>query len=86
MACREIDLSERTWQRWQIQPEDRRTLAVHPMPANLLSAEEEQQIRDIYHQPEYASLPPSQIVPQLADKGIYLASESAFYQVLRRAG
>ncbi len=38
------------------------------------------------HQPEYASLPPSQIVPRLADNGVYLASESTFYRVLRRHG
>ena len=30
--------------------------------------------------------PPSQIVPDLADKGIYVASESTFYRVLREAG
>lgn len=35
---------------------------------------------------EYASLPPSQIVPRLADKGEYLASESTFYRVLKAAG
>lgn len=61
-------------------------MAIHPAPTNRLSVEEEQQIRDICHQPEYASLPPSQIVPRLADKGIYLASESTFYRVLRRYG
>ncbi|MFK4754908.1 IS3 family transposase, partial [Oceanobacter sp. wDCs-4] len=33
---------------------------------------------------EYQSLPPSQIVPRLADKGIYLASESTFYRVLKK--
>lgn len=36
--------------------------------------------------PEYSSLPPSQIVPALADQGIYLASESTFYRVLRAMG
>ncbi|WP_081878504.1 hypothetical protein [Serratia sp. DD3] len=40
----------------------------------------------VCHQPEYANLPPSQLVPRLADKGVYLASESTFYQVLRRYG
>ncbi|WP_221893795.1 hypothetical protein [Bathymodiolus japonicus methanotrophic gill symbiont] len=34
---------------------------------------------------EYANLPPSQIVPILADKGIYIASESSFYRVLHKA-
>jgi hypothetical protein len=31
--------------------------------------EEEQQIRAMCHQPEYASLPPSQIVPRLTESG-----------------
>ena len=33
-----------------------------------------------------ADLPPAQIVPRLADEGIYLASESSFHRVLRDAG
>jgi transposase InsO family protein len=38
------------------------------------------------NRPEYKSLPPSQIVPRLADKGVYIASESSFYRVLRAQG
>ncbi len=38
---------------------------------------------DICNKQEYASLPPSQIVPMLADKGEYIASESSFYRVLK---
>ncbi len=34
---------------------------------------------------EYRNLPPSQIVPRLADKGIYIASESSFYRILKKA-
>ena len=86
MACREAQISLRTWRRWQSRPRDGRKTAIRPVPANRLSAGEEQQIRDICHQPEYASLPPSQIVPRLADKGLYLASESTFYRILRRYG
>ena len=33
---------------------------------------------------EFQSLPPSQIVPILADRGIYLASESTFYRILKQ--
>lgn len=33
--------------------------------------------------PEFADLPPSQIVPSLADRGIYIASESTMYRILR---
>lgn len=86
VACREVELSLRTWRRWQRSPCDRRPDAARPAPANRLSPDEETQIRTVCHQPEYAGLPPSQIVPMLADKGIYLASESTFYRVLRRHG
>ncbi|VUT02513.1 hypothetical protein SB6419_01727 [Klebsiella spallanzanii] len=86
VACREASLSLRTWRRWQKNLQDRRETAKRPVPVNRLSAEEEQRIRDICHQKEYESLPPSQIVPRLADKGIYIASESTFYRVLRKHG
>ena len=36
--------------------------------------------------PEFASLPPSQIVPRLADQNVYIASESSFYRVLQERG
>ena len=35
--------------------------------------------------PEFASLPPNVIVPTLADRGIYIASELSFYRVLKSA-
>lgn len=35
--------------------------------------------------PEFASLPPNVIVPTLADRGTYIASESTFYRVLKSA-
>jgi putative transposase len=34
----------------------------------------------------YAHLPPKQLVPQLADEGVYLASESTIYRLQRRLG
>ena len=40
---------------------------------------------DVCNSQEFASLPPSQIVPRLADQGRYLASESSFYRILRAA-
>lgn len=86
IACREVNLSLRTLRRWQRSSRDRRPDAIRPVPLNQLSAEEESRIRDVCHEPEYASLPPSQIVPRLADKGLYLASESTFYRILRRSG
>lgn len=47
---------------------------------------EEAQIIQTINQPEFASKPPGQIVPILADQGIYLASESIFYRVMHRHG
>ena len=85
-ACREVGISLRTWRRWNGQAEDRRPSAVRPRPANKLTLAEEHQILAVCHEPEYASLPPAQIVPRLADNGVYLASESTFYRVLRRHG
>lgn len=86
-ACRAVGLSVRTWQRWQ-QDEakaDGRTTAVH-RPANRLSDAERQRLLEVANTPEFRSLPPSQIVPALADRGEYLASESTFYRVLRAEG
>lgn len=40
---------------------------------------------EICNEPGYQSASPAQIVPALADEGIYLASESNFYRVLRAA-
>lgn len=37
----------------------------------------------VANSPEYRDLSPWQIVPKLADKGLYIASESTFYRVLK---
>ena len=38
------------------------------------------------NQSEYASLPPGQILPALADQGLFIGSESSLYRVLHQAG
>ncbi len=55
-------------------------------PANKLSREERSIVLEVCNLPEYGSLPPSQIVPSLADEGIYIASESSFYRILKEEG
>jgi transposase InsO family protein len=50
--------------------------------AHRLSAEERQRILLTYNEPEFAALPPGQIVPILADRGRYIGSERSFYRVL----
>jgi transposase InsO family protein len=56
--------------------------AVRPSPANKLTQQEREQVLAVTRQDEYKSLPPSQIVPALADKGEYIASEASFYRIL----
>jgi putative transposase len=85
MACNELCIHQRTLQRWRNKTtplEDQRPHASRPVPKNKLSEEEQQSIITICNQSEFQSLPPSQIVPILADREIYIASESSFYRVL----
>jgi transposase InsO family protein len=88
-ACEMLELSARTLQRWRENAEGmadgRKQAGTRHEPANKLSEQERQRILDIANAPEFAHLPPSQIVPALADQGQYIASESSFYRILREA-
>lgn len=83
-ACKIVGISTKTYQRWQAAETqmDGRLIAKH-QPKNKLTDQERQQIIQLVNTPEYADLPPCQIVPKLADKGQYIASESTFYRVLK---
>lgn len=84
-ACALIGIDPTTFRRWRQGNdvrEDQRPLAVRPEPSNKLSVEERECLLAVFHQPEFQSLPPSQVVPRLADEGVYLASESTCYRVL----
>ena len=88
LACRELGITLRTLERWVRDGEvraDRRPGAVRPVPANKLSAPECAEVLRVVNEPRFASLPPTQIVPILADEGTYLASESTLYRLLRAA-
>ena len=83
-ACEILNISLRTLERWQC-PEglnDKR-LTVINSPRNKLSEEECRQVINIANSKEFCNLPPTQIVPKLADRGEYYASESTFYRILR---
>ena len=82
-ACKEAGISLQTLRRWILNEADKRPSALSPEPHNKLSVKERDNIVTICNQSEFASLPPTQIVPILADKGEYIASESSFYRVLR---
>jgi transposase InsO family protein len=85
-ACDIIGFSAKTFQRWvksdsQIDGRLERT----DEPKNKLSELERRQILVVANEEKYAHLPPSKIVPLLADEGRYIASESSFYRVLKAA-
>lgn len=83
-ACDILGLPARTVQRWRQQGEqgfDRR-LGPKTAPCNKLSPAERRTVLDITQRPEYRDLSPKQIVPRVADDGVYLASESTFYRIL----
>lgn len=84
-ACEIIGLSERTVQRWKLNPEDQRH-GPKASPSNKLTAEERAEVLNCANSAEFRDLSPKQIVPALADKGIYIASESTFYRILREEG
>lgn len=88
LACAELGITVRTLQRWNREGSvrvDGRPTAVRPAPANKLSSTERAEVLRVVNEPRFASLPPTQIVPTLADEGCYLASESTIYRILREA-
>jgi len=89
-ACELANISIRTLQRWCDENgrvgNDKRPEAVHATPKSKLTDAERESILTVCSEKEFASLPPSQIVPILADRGLYIASEATFYRVLRAAG
>lgn len=86
-ACAVLDISLRSYQRWTEEDgsgmTDRRKGCRRTAPANKLSEDERQKILTVANSAEFASSPPSQIVPTLADRGEYLASESSVYRILK---
>jgi len=86
-ACRVLGISARTVERWRADPAagDRRC-GPHRRPSNALSAAEEAQVVTVLTSSRYAGVSPKQLVPQLADEGLYLASESTMYRLQRRHG
>lgn len=83
-ACAVISLSHRTLQRWQRDRSrgDQRPLRLQ-VPKNGLNLLERERLLAVVNSTEFGHLPPSQIVPRLADRGQYIASESTMYRVLK---
>ena len=84
VACRELGLHVRTVERWRGNGgSDDQRCGPKTAPANKLTPDERQEIIDTCNSPEFRDLSPKQIVPKLADRMRYIASESSIYRVLR---
>jgi putative transposase len=90
LACALAGIDAGTLRRWKVgdgpRQGDRRPDADRPTPSHALSDAERARIIEIANEPRFAETPPARIVPALADEGIYIASESSFYRVLRAHG
>ncbi len=87
-ACVELGISKRTYNRWKNTDSnyiDKRMICVRPEPASKLSPEERKKILKIVNSADFLSKTLCEIVPILADIGIYLAGESTFYKILKEA-
>ena len=85
-ACAVIRLDARTVQRWRhpghqdgdLRLAGKRRIAV---PANKFSHAERQAALALINSNQFKDLPPSQIVPRLAEQGLYVASGSTLYRL-----
>ena len=84
-ACEIAGISVRTIERWREHPDagDGRC-GPRRRPGNALSPLEQARVVALMSSAQYGHLPPKQLVPRLADEGIYLASESTMYRLQRR--
>lgn len=84
-AAKLLGLDERTLQRWRaIAGGHDRRRGPNTAPGNKLRDEERENVLQVVNSPEFRDLPPSQIVPKLASRGEYFASESTMYRLLRQ--
>jgi putative transposase len=86
-AAHVIGLSARSTRRWRQEPaKDDGRAGPKTSPAHRLTEAERARVIATANSPEFRDLSPKQIVPRLADRGVYIASESSFYRVLHAEG
>jgi putative transposase len=73
----------KTLERWKENPLDQRNGPISA-PANKLTAEERKKVIAYATSSEFMNKTPWEIVPSLADKGIYIACEATFYRILKQ--
>lgn len=81
-ACEMLNIPIRTVQRWKKSIEDHRMYR-QSIPKNKLTLEERQKIIDYCCEKRFVDKSPKEIVPILAEEGVYIASESTMYRILK---
>lgn len=83
-VCKYLEISARTIQRWKKDGlKDNRKGAEKSVPKKL-SKEEELAIYSLCCSNEYKEMNPREVFNSLLDKGLYYASESTFYRILKK--
>jgi len=85
-ASETLNLSARTIKRWSDAPDGDNRSSAKKEPGNKLSEHEEKQIVSICCSERFRNLSPNEIVPILAEEGVFVASESSMYRVLKKTG
>ena len=83
LAAELLGLPLRTGQRWEAHGINDHRKDSRAVPGNKIPPKERKQIMDVLTSSEFGDFNPHQIVPKLADQGIYLGSEATMYRLLR---
>lgn len=83
VAAREVGLDPRTVERWRGGKVEDARRGPRTSPRNKLPDATRAKVLKTATSPAFRDLSPKQIVPLLADRGVYLASESTMYRLLR---
>lgn len=86
-ACDDVGINVRTFSRWKKENnrKDKRKGAEKKV-YGAFTKEEEEKVLSVCNEKEYRNHNPKIIVPMLADKGIWVASERTMYRILKKHG
>lgn len=82
-ACALLGVSARLLERWRAGPAADARQGPRGAPPNQLTKAERAVVLTTVNSAAFRDVSPHQIVPRLADIGVYLASESTMYRILR---
>lgn len=85
-ACQLLGLSRATVYRRRRPPAPSPPATSRPTPPNALSDVERRRLLAVLHEPRFVDKAPAQVWATLLDEGVYLASISTMYRLLRERG